>query len=377
MRVTLATYGSRGDVEPFVALALELKKLGADVTLCIPPDEEFVGLADRFEIATRTFPRAWHSWAEEQTTTAEEHVVSVDDYVRKYIDATFEPLRRAVDGADILIASGMLHFVSGSVAELTGVPYHFVIFAPNLLGSQAWQGAARAPLDAHRAANGLRLVGDVRRFLFSERPWLAADRVLAPESGTADLHTVRTDAWVLNDERVLPAELEAFLKAGPPPVYVGFGSMRVGTEIVRTATDAIRANGCRAVISKGQSGLQLIDELRDCFLVGEVNHQALFRRVAAVIHHGGAGTTYAAARARTPQVVVPQSASDQYFWADRVSALGIGIKIDGAAPSTTSLSHAIAIVLSDSMRNLARDVSARMRADGAAQAARTILAETY
>ena len=147
MRVTLATYGSRGDVEPFVALALELKKLGADVTLCIPPDEEFVGLADRFEIATRTFPRAWHSWAEEQTTTAEEHVVSVDDYVRKYIDATFEPLRRAVDGADILIASGMLHFVSGSVAELTGVPYHFVIFAPNLLGSQAWQGAARAPLD--------------------------------------------------------------------------------------------------------------------------------------------------------------------------------------------------------------------------------------
>jgi hypothetical protein len=114
---------------------------------------------------------------------------------------------------------------------------------------------------------------------------------------------VQTGAWILPDERPLPAELEAFLHAGPPPVYVGFGSVRAPEDIARVAIEAIRAQGRRALVAYGWAGLAPIDDRDDCFAVGEVNQQALFGRVAAVVHHGGAGTTATAARAGAPQVV--------------------------------------------------------------------------
>jgi vancomycin aglycone glucosyltransferase len=84
--------------------------------------------------------------------------------------------------------------------------------------------------------------------------------------------------------------LVAFLDAGAPPVYVGFGSMpmRASKDAARLAIEAIRAQGRRALVSHGWADLALIDDQDDCFAVGEVNHQALFGRVAAVVHHGGA-----------------------------------------------------------------------------------------
>ena len=80
------------------------------------------------------------------------------------------------------------------------------------------------------------------------------------------------------------------------------------------AIKAIRAQGHRALVARGWADLALIDKRDDCFAVGEVNQQALFARVAAVVHHGGAGTTPTAARAGAPQVVIPQMA-DRPYWA--------------------------------------------------------------
>lgn len=88
-------------------------------------------------------------------------------------------------------------------------------------------------------------------------------------------------------------------------MYVGFGSMRAPKDIARVAIEAIRAQGRRALVSRGWAGLALIDDRDDCFAVGEANQQALFGRVAAVVHHGGAGTTTTATRADAPQVVMP------------------------------------------------------------------------
>jgi len=88
--------------------------------------------------------------------------------------------------------------------------------------------------------------------------------------------------------------------------------LRASKDIARVAIEAIRAQGCRTLLSHGWADLALIDDHDDCFAVGEVNQRALFGRVAAVIHHGGAGTTTAAARAGAPQVVVPQG-SDQLY----------------------------------------------------------------
>ena len=104
---------------------------------------------------------------------------------------------------------------------------------------------------------------------------------------------MQTGPWILPDERPMPAELVAFLDAGTPLVYVGFGSMpmRASTDVAQVAIEAIRAQGHRALVACGWADLVLIDDRDDCFVVGEINQQALFARVAAVVHHGGADTT--------------------------------------------------------------------------------------
>ena len=122
------------------------------------------------------------------------------------------------------------------------------------------------------------------------------------------------------------------------------------------------------LVSRGWADLALVDDQDDCFAVGEVNHQALFRRVAAVVHHGGAGTTTTAARAGAPQVVVPQLA-DQLHWAGRVADLGIGAAHDGPTPTFESLSAALKTALTPETRARASAVAGTIRTDGAAVAA--------
>jgi vancomycin aglycone glucosyltransferase len=227
-------------------------------------------------------------------------------------------------------------------------------------------------LNAHRASIGLPPVDNVRDHVFTDRPWLAADPTLAPWQESPDLDVVQTGAWSVSDDRSLPQGLEAFLDAGTPPVYVGFGSMPAPKDTARMAIDAIRAQGRRAVVARGWADLAPIDDGDDCFAVGEVNQQALFRRVAAVVHHGGAGTTTAAARAGAPQVVVPQMADQPYF-AGRVAELGIGTAHDGPTPTAGSLSAALRTALAAETRVRTAAVAGTIRTDGATVAARLLL----
>jgi vancomycin aglycone glucosyltransferase len=121
------------------------------------------------------------------------------------------------------------------------------------------------------------------------------------------------------------------------------------------------------VLSRGWADLASVGD--DCFVTGEANHQALFRRSAAVVHHGGAGTTVTAAWSGTPQVVVPQGA-DQPYWARRVAELGIGAAHDGPVPTAESLSAALGVALDSADK--ARDVAPLISTDGAARAAKML-----
>jgi vancomycin aglycone glucosyltransferase len=229
-------------------------------------------------------------------------------------------------------------------------------------------------LNSHRAAIGLPPVDNVRDYVFTDQPWLAADPTLWPSQGMTDLDIVQTGAWILPDDRPLPQELEAFLDAGAPPVYVGFGSMasHAPKDIARLAIEASRTHGRRVLLARGWAGLSPIDDADDCFVVGDVNQQALFPRVAAVVHHGGAGTTTTAARAGAPQVVVPQIA-DQPRWAARVAELGIGTAHDGPTPTFDSLSAALRTALTPETRARATAVADTVRTDGATVAAKLLL----
>ena len=369
MIVVLSTYGSRGDVEPIVALAVELRARGVQVRVCLPPDEEFTRLLSGTGVTVLPFGREWRSWVRPNTPAERTRRVG------EFIDEQYGRLLAAAEGADVLVATGMSHFVAPSVAETVGIPHRYVTFCPihvNGVDTEDWNPLFGPAINAHRASIGLGPVEDVRAFMFTAEPWLAADPVLGPLDGPVGLPVTTTGAWIRADDRPLPADLDAFLAAGEPPVYVGFGSMRVAPGAAAVAVEAIRAQGRRALVGRGWAELTPIDDRDDCFAVGEVNQQALFARVAAVMHHGGAGTTTTAARAGVPQVVLPQ-AGDQPYWAARVANLGIGAAHEGPTPTFASLSPVLGTALAAPARARAAAVAGTIRTDGARVAASTVV----
>jgi len=216
-------------------------------------------------------------------------------------------------------------------------------------------------------------VADVRRHIFTDTPWLAADPTLAPWPEPSDLDVIQTGAWIQPDRRPLSAELETFLDAGEPPIYLGFGSIRAPHDLSQNLAQAARALGRRAMVSREWADLALLDDEPDCLSIGEVNQQALFQRVAAVVHHGGAGTTTAAARAGAPQVVIPQH-YDQHYWARRIDHLGIGSAHPPVVPTTDSLAAALSHALQPDIAARAQVIAKAVRTDGAKAAAQRLMA---
>jgi vancomycin aglycone glucosyltransferase len=399
MRVLMSAYGSRGDVEPMVGLAVRLRALGVEVRMCAPPDEEF---ARRLAGVGVPLVPVGQSVRAMVTGTTPLSVADLPRRAAELIPRQFDAVAGAAQGCDALVATGLLPAAARAVTEKLGIRYVYVSYHPIVLPSphhppslfrgrplppgvtdnrvlwdldaQGIQAVFGAAVNAHRASIGLPPVHNVRDYVLTGRPWLAADPTLGPWQEPADLDVVQTGAWIVPDERPLPAGLVAFLRAGPPPVYVGFGSMPLHASkgIARVAIEAIRAQGRRAVISRGWAGLAPIDDRDDCLAIGEVNVQALFGRVAAVVHHGGAGTTALAALAGAPQVLIPQW-GDQSYWAGRVAALGIGTVPDGPAPTTESLSAALRPTLTAQTRARAAAVAGAIRTDGAAVAAKLLV----
>ncbi|MFD8022607.1 glycosyltransferase [Streptomyces lavendulae] len=399
MRVLLTAWGSRGDVEPLAGLAVELRARGAEVRVCAPPDEEFAALLARVGVPLVPLgPTVRSVVAGTEPPTAKDAFRLAPELVA----ARFDVLGAAAEGCDAVLATGLMPAGARDVAEKLGIRYVYACFHVFGIPSRHFPPGSRpgreSPRDEtdnrvlweqdaqrvnalygdalarHRASIGLPPVDNVRDHVFTDRPWLAADAALCPSRGMTDLDVVQTGAWILPDGRPLSEGLEAFLDAGEPPVYVGFGSMAAHAprDIARVATEAVRAHGRRVLLARGWAGLAPVDDADDCFVVGEVNQQALFPRVAAVVHHGGAGTTTTAARAGAPQVVVPRIA-DQPYWAARVAELGIGSAHHDPAPTVDSLYAALTAALAPGTRARARALAATLRADGAAVAADLLL----
>jgi vancomycin aglycone glucosyltransferase len=367
--------------------------------VCAPPDEEFAALFARVGVTVIPLGPSTRSIAAGLKAPATDAAFRL---AADLVAARFDTLPAAAESCDVLLATGLMPAGARSVAEKLGIGYVLATFHIFGLPSRHFAPAARPgkqsphdetdnrvlwrqdaervnalylePLNKGRAAIGLAPIDDVREHVITNQPWLAADPVLAPWNDLTDLDIVQTGAWILPDERSLPAELQAFLDAGEPPVYVGFGSMamRTSTDLGRVVIEATRAQGRRVVLSRGWADLASIDDLDDCLVVGDVNHQALFPRVSAVVHHGGAGTTTTAALAGTPQVIVPQIV-DQPHWARRVVELGIGAAHDGPVPTSASLAASLGTALAPETRERAAVVATQVRTDGAMVAARRLL----
>jgi vancomycin aglycone glucosyltransferase len=389
MRLLLSTIGTRGDVQPLVALALQLRALGHEIQFCTPPDF-------RVWIERLGFPVAPVGRELRRATIGRPPGPPPPERLRELMEslvaAQFDTVAQAADGCDVIVAATVMQIATRSLAEVRGIPYVFTAFSPPVLPSahhppsltpfqppaptgasndELWAADAEgfhatfgAVLNAHRASLGLAAVDDVRSHVFSDHPWLAADPTLAPWPEPETRPVFQPGAWIVPDESALAPELEAFLDAGDAPVYFAFGSMPATDGLSRLMIEAARALGRRAIVSRGWANLSLIDEEPDCLAVGEVNHHALFPRVAAVVHHGGAGTVTAAALAGAPQVVIAQN-YDQHYWAERIEQLGVG----EAAPHESALTSALEATLRRDVAARAGSVAGAIRRDGARLAA--------
>jgi vancomycin aglycone glucosyltransferase len=341
-----------------LALATELRALGHEAVLCVPPtfaawieSRGFRCVPMGRDVRAFTMPKR------------EELRALVPETVREQ----FRVLPTAVEGCDAIIVGGALQVAARSIAEHRNIPYTYATFCPVTLRAARAAGAPgddhppplvkeqrgsaeenrdrwdahrasvnalfKALIDEGRAALGLPPIDDVEEHVFTSAPIVASDPALAPSTFE------QTGAWLLEDPSPLPDDLERFLSNGEPPIYIGLGSMR-GTTNSAALLEAARACGRRVVLSRGWAELDG-DGRDDCIVIGDVDHQKLFRRCAAIVHHGGAGTTHTAALAGRPQVIVPHN-YDQFYWRERVSTLGIGAAGPAASELTAaSLSGAI------------------------------------
>lgn len=402
MRILFSTIGSRGDVQPVVALALHLKVRGHEVRVCVPPDfrEWIEGLGIP---VTPIGPEA-RKFAASRPAASQNQKPLTAEQGRQLMEETvatqFETLTSAAQTCHVIIAATALQVAARSVAEKLGISYVFAGYSPVVLPSphhappplpghappttsgngELWAQNAerfnslfRDAVNKHRALLGLDAISDVRSHMMTDQPWLAADPVLAPWPDSADRGVFQTGAWILPDERSLSRELETFLASGDPPIYFGFGSTRFPPEAGSAILHAARALGRRAIVSKGWFDDSLIENEPDCLSIGEVNLHALFPLVAAAVHHGGAGTTTAAALAGAPQVVIP-NLYDQHYWAERVRQLGIGTAHAAGAPTKDSLASAFEQSLRPEMKERALAVAGKVRRDGKEVAAERLLA---
>jgi len=184
-----------------------------------------------------------------------------------------------------------------------------------------------ALINRERRRLNLAPVKDILRHILGRHVIVASDPVLAEVPPDAELDYIQTGYLHLQTNQRMPERLENFLAAGPAPIYLGFGSMSTrGQEaLVALIRASLGLTGQRGILSGFRFDETCFADSKNCIFVDEVPHPLLFNRLAAVVHHGGSGTTATAALAGVPQIIVPHIL-DQYYWGERVFRRGLGPK---------------------------------------------------
>jgi sterol 3beta-glucosyltransferase len=363
MDIAVIGIGSRGDVQPYLALARGLRHAGHQVRLVAPPN--FASLAQQYEIEFCSvgvdFQILLDNERFKSVIESGKLIRSLPALRREFltvIDDLFLATWQACQGADLVIAT-VIGPIGYNVAEKLQASYVEAAMQP-LTPTRAFPSPVVSPR--------LRLGGafnQLTHILFEQALWqlyraninrLRTELLgLAPHSLTGPLRYIRkrgvlrlyayspqvvprpadwpathqvTGYWFLPAPAQWqpPPELCTFLEAGEPPIYIGFGSMmsRNPQHMAALVSEALLRTGQRAIVASGWGALNGAIQLSDrVFSVESLPHHWLFPRMRAIVHHGGAGTTGAALHSGVPSVVVPFG-FDQAFWGHRVAALGVG-----------------------------------------------------
>jgi UDP:flavonoid glycosyltransferase YjiC (YdhE family) len=394
MRIVILTVGSRGDVEPFIALGAGLTRAGHAVRLAT--HELFRDAVTGAGLAFASLPgdpRALRAEVEPELARTGSRQFRVISRIRRAVAAGVGDLVRdaetACRDAEVILYRDVLFAVGYSLAEATGsrpvaatlvprTPTRAFAFprplpfggAGNLLSYRLteqlfWQ-LLRPSVNRWRTTElGLppySLAGPVPDSRRRRTPILCGfSEALVPRPPDWPPENHITGFWAMSPPEGWqpPPALVDFLTAGSPPIFVGFGSSTGSDAEALTAlvVEALARVGRRGVLAMGWGGLSPSAAARSdrIFVVESVPHAWLLPRVAAVVHHGGAGTTAAGLRAGRPSVVIP-SFGDQFFWADRVSALGAG-------PAPIPRTRLTAARLAEAIRSATTEGSIGLRAE--------------
>lgn len=415
MNITFIAFGTRGDVQPAIALGQALQAKGHHIRI----------------LASSHF-RVWveQHGLQAAAATVDVQAVMESEGGRDWVEHGNNPLRQiqvmkrlldkgawpmmtdawdACRDADVIISSFTSDPYAVALAEKLGAKAISMPLQPALIATRSGAATMHGPRPNHESALNYwfgrllletgpwQLIGAqvnrFRRAVLGLPPQTAAQNVAArkqmlvvhaysahvvphPPDWPPTYHT--TGYWFLDETNhwTPPPELVKFLEAGDLPVGLGFGSMtgRDPARVTRLVREAVTRSGRRAVLLAGWARLGGETVSPDIFLLESAPHAWLYPRLAAVVHHGGAGTTAAGLRAGQPTVIVPHMA-DQPFWGSRIHALGVGPPpIPRPRLTAENLGAALHRVATDSaMRQRAVTLGEKIRAeDGVGQAVRLI-----
>lgn len=363
MDITVAALGTRGDVQPMIALGKGLQSAGYHVTMIAGSnftgwiEEHGLQAIPSVDMEALMNSEQGVAWSESSANPLRQ-VRMMRSLFDRHGAAMFEPIQAQARSTDLLISSFVSEALVQSVSEATGTPYLHTLLQPQrptrsgaaslnaivprrssilnrwsgMLGDRLiWSINARTVNRLRETVLGLRAhsPGSYLRARQHAPVIFGFSPQVVPPANDWPQHALATGYWFLDETAHWVPEpgLLAFLTYGSAPVYIGFGSMssRDPQASLSLILDAVRQSGCRAVIASGWSGLDSASLPDSVYLIHHAPHSWLFDRVAAVIHHGGAGTTAAGLRAGRPTMIIPHM-SDQPYWGRRVYELDVGVR---------------------------------------------------
>jgi vancomycin aglycone glucosyltransferase len=339
MKIACVILGTRGDVQPMVALATGLIKKGHEVIICAPSENEQLARTNNCQ-----FVAFGPEIKKEVKENPEEQKGGVAATItlkqgKKIIGDQINLLPDKIKGVDLVLGAGIVIGVQ-TASDILKVSYRLVAFYPILLGTtkddpfknrmmfgfgrKMMNLMMKSFINKQRANYGLQPIKDIWEHWLGENVIIACDKELNKARDGSAFAFTQTGFMLLPSKNGLPANVDTFLNSGKPPVYIGFGSNSITSPEKYTAMfEQVRdTTNQRLIISKGWADLPVIDT-HDILFVDEMPFEFLFPRLAAVIYHGGTGTMAAVTRAGIPQAAFPFIA-DQFDNRKQIVKLGLG-----------------------------------------------------
>ena len=413
MRVTIFAAGSRGDVQPCMVLGRGLQRAGFNVLLAAPENfSNFIREYDlrfhplRGDVQQIMASETGRGFMENGSANPIKQIRAMRAMLGPVAINMAEDALEACREADALISLAVFAPLAKSIADIRGIPLINVEPTP-VLPTRAFP-APGWPVQRNLGGLHNRLSGYAMLQVIWQwyRPFANSFRQrfgLPPYSHSSFSHILNTTPLLgAYSSKVIPhpqdwpesvhitgywfpdahagwqppPQLEAFLEAGDPPVYVGFGSMsgRHPEQLAATVLEALAKSGQRGLLLTGWGGMQAMPAPDSVLVIDSAPHGWVFPRMAAVVHHGGAGTTAEGLRAGAPSVILPFM-MDQPFWGKRIRALGVGPEpIPRKKLTAERLAHAIhaAVAQPEIKRRAARLGEAIRAEDGVGNAVEVV-----